>query len=57
MEDTITTTIRISDNDYKKLKIIAQNEDRSVNSQMISVLKSYIKKYESENGTINISED
>lgn len=55
MKTTITTTLRINDIDYEKIKIIASNEQRSVNSQLEFMLKQSIKKYELENGEITIA--
>jgi len=37
--------LRISDELYKEVKKIAKEEERSINSQLIYIIKKYIKEY------------
>ncbi len=39
----ITTTLRIDEETYNKLIQLATNEERSINSQIIYILKKYIE--------------
>ena len=48
------TQIRLSDETYEKLKIIAGKELRSLNSQMEYFLIRGIERYEEENEKINV---
>ena len=40
------TNLRIPDDLYEKLKEIAKREDRSINSQMLHIIRKYIEEYE-----------
>ena len=44
----ISTNLRIDENLWKKLKEIAFEEERSVNSQINYIIKKYIEKKEKE---------
>ena len=45
----ITTTLRIDEELYNKIAKIADNEERSINSQILYILKLFIEKNEQEN--------
>ena len=51
--------MRIDDNLFEKLKVIANDNSRSINKQLEYIIKHYISKYEQEHGEIKIvtSED
>ncbi len=42
----ITTTLRIDEELYNKIAQIADKEERSINSQILYILKSFIEKNE-----------
>jgi hypothetical protein len=39
------TNLRIPDELYKKLKEIAKQEDRSINGQIVHIIKRFIREY------------
>ena len=47
-------TLRIDSKTLNKLHYIASYEGRSANSQILVLIRDCIKKYEAENGEINI---
>ena len=49
-------SLRIKESDYKKIKIIAENNDRSVNKQIERLIKNAIADYEKINGEIPIED-
>ena len=49
-----TRAFRMPDELYFKLRVVAAGEDRSTSKQIVRVLDEYVKKYESEHGTINM---
>ena len=52
----MSTNFRIDETAYKKTKIIAKNENRSINSQLEYFVIKEIKEYEKVNGEIAIEE-
>jgi predicted DNA-binding protein len=40
------TNLRIPDELYEKLKEIAEREDRSINGQMVHIIRKYIEEFE-----------
>ena len=52
----ISTNFRVDETAYKKTKIIAKKEKRSINSQLEYFVIREIKEYEKENGEIIIEE-
>lgn len=51
-----TYSLRLDENTEKKLKAICEEKDRSINKQIIQIIKNYIKEYEKINGVILIKE-
>ncbi|MBQ8603436.1 MAG: Arc family DNA-binding protein [Oscillospiraceae bacterium] len=47
-------SIRIDEEMLHKLHVVADYEGRSANSQVLILIRDCIKKYEQENGTIEI---
>lgn len=47
-------TLRTDKENLEKLSIIAKEENRSDNKQLEFILMNYIKKYEKENGEIQL---
>lgn len=45
--------LRIDDELMKKVKMIAEKEDRPVSKQLERIIKQYVEQYEKENGRIN----
>jgi len=37
--------LRISDESYQEVKRIAKQEERSINSQLINIIKKFIREY------------
>ncbi len=50
----MATQIRLDENNYKKLKQIADRELRSLNAQMEYFLIKGVEQYEKENGIVNV---
>lgn len=46
-------SLRIDNDLMKKVKIIAEKEDRPVSKQLERIIKLYVEQYEKENGRIN----
>ena len=51
-----TYSLRIDDDLMKKVKMIAEKEDRPVSKQLERIIRMYIEQYEQENGRINSAE-
>ncbi len=49
--------LRMEDELYLKLKYLASKDSRSYNQEAVHILKSYVEKYETEHGTINVDTD
>ena len=47
-------SIRIDEEMLNKLHVVADYEGRSANSQILILIRDCIKKYEEENGEINL---
>lgn len=47
-------SLRINEKDFEKIKIIAEQNDRSINKQIERLIKQAIEKYEEVNGEIKI---
>lgn len=52
MADKAVTQVRVDSELYEKLKYIADDELRSINSQIEFFIKRGIEAYEKENGSI-----
>lgn len=48
------TQLRIKDESFNKLKIIAEKQGRSANKQICFILEQFIKDYEKVNGKIEL---
>lgn len=46
-------SLRIDDELMKKVKMIAEAEDRPVSKQLERIIKQYVEQYEQEHGRIN----
>lgn len=44
----ITSQIRISEDIWEKIKEIAEKEERSMNAQLVYILKKFAEEYEKE---------
>lgn len=51
----IPFSLRMSDNIRTKLEIVADENERSLNGQIVTILKDFLKAYEKENGVIKIA--
>ena len=49
-------SLRIDDELMKKVKMIADAEDRPVSKQLERIIKQYVEQYEQEHGRINSAE-
>ncbi len=49
--------LRMSDDLYLKLKIIATRENRSYNQEAVFILKEYVTEYERKHGSIVVDSD
>lgn len=52
-----TTSIRIDETLFSKLKIIATKEKRSINSQMEHAIEKCVENFEKEYGTISVDSE
>lgn len=50
-------TLRLNPSDHAKIKKIAEEENRSVANMIETLVKKEIKRYESENGEIELTEE
>lgn len=48
--------LRMPDDLYFKLQVLAEKEYRSTSRQIVRILENYIAEYEKEHGTINIDD-
>lgn len=53
----IATQMRYDETLYKKTKIIAENEMRTINAQLEYFMKKGVEAYEKEKGIISLLED
>lgn len=53
----VQTGLRIEEELYKKLCILAKSEGRSLNNLCEYILRMYVEKEEAKFGTIDVSED
>lgn len=52
-----TTTLRIQEEIYEKLRHISSCEHRSINSQMEYFISKGLEQYEKENGVISLPDE
>lgn len=52
-----TIPFRIDDIMYEKLKVISENNYRSVNAQLELLVEKFLNEYEQQNGPIKINID
>lgn len=53
----IQSTMRLTPEDYAKIKIIAEAENRSIANMIETIVKKEIRRYEAENGEIVLTEE
>lgn len=49
-------SLRIDENLMKKVKLIAEQEDRPVSKQLERIIRLYVEEYEKEHGRVNSAE-
>ncbi|MBU7317133.1 Arc family DNA-binding protein [Paenibacillus oleatilyticus] len=49
-------TLRLNENNFQKIKIIAEKNKRSIAMQIEYLIEQHIDKYEKENGTIQLND-
>ncbi|MFB0842105.1 Arc family DNA-binding protein [Paenibacillus oleatilyticus] len=49
-------TLRLNENNFEKIKIIAEKNKRSIAMQIEYLIEQHIDKYEKENGTIQLND-
>ena len=54
---SIATQLRMDDDTYKKIKVIAEAQKRSMNQQILFALNNFIFDYEKVNGAIEIKDE
>jgi len=54
---TANRGVRIDDETYLKLRVIAKRDERSANSLILVTLKKLVAEYEAQNGIINVDVD
>lgn len=50
-------TLRLSLSDHAKIKKIAEEENRSITNMIETLVKKEIKRYEDENGEIELTDE
>ncbi|MBR5091391.1 MAG: hypothetical protein IK093_18360 [Ruminiclostridium sp.] len=50
-------TLRLNVADHAKIRKIAEEENRSVTNMIETIIKKEIKRYEAENGEIELTDD
>lgn len=50
-------TLRLQDDNFEKIKVIAEKSKRSIAMQIEFILEQYIEKYEKENGEIKLEKE
>ena len=50
-------SLRLEDDDYDKMKIIAANDNRSMANAIEFLVKQHIAEYEAEHGEIKVIEE
>lgn len=53
----ISTQVRLDEATWEKLKIIAQLENRSANSQLDYFMKKGVEAYEAEHGALTLPDE
>lgn len=53
---TKATQIRMDDELFEKIKMIAEKQNRSINKQIIHTLTEFVEGYEKYNGKLEIEE-
>lgn len=56
MKNTISYTLRIDEEIHEKMKKIAKEQMRSLNSQLEYVMKEFVKSWEKEHGKVVVKE-
>lgn len=49
-------TLRLEENNFEKIKIIAEKNKRSIAMQIEYLIEQHIEKYEEEHGSIKIND-
>jgi len=50
-------TLRLREENFKKIKFLAEKNKRSIAMQIEYLLEQYINEYEKKHGVINVKED
>ena len=50
-------TLRLNLTDHAKIKKIAEEENRSITNMIETLVKNEIKRYEAQNGEINVTDE
>lgn len=53
----IQTGLRLDENQYNKLKALAEMEGRSLNNLAEYIIRQYLDQYEKEHGPLPVSQD
>lgn len=53
----VQTGLRLEESLYEKVKILAEQENRSINNFVEYVVSRYVASYEKENGQIDLPQD
>ena len=53
----LQTVLRIEENVYEKIRVLARKDHRSINNMLEHILQSYIDEYELKHGTVIADND
>lgn len=57
MKNIVSSNLRVEEQSWEKLKVIARNNKRSINKEIEYLIEKVIFEYEEKHGEIKISED
>lgn len=57
MKNIVSSNLRVEEQSWEKLKVIAKNNKRSINKEIEYLIEKVILEYEEKHGEIKISED
>lgn len=54
--DRVVTQLRINYDKLDKVRVLAKNDNRSLNMMLCTIIESYLEQYEKKHGKIKIDE-
>lgn len=57
MKNIVSSNLRVEEESWEKIKVIARNNKRSINKEIEYLIEQRILEYEEKRGIIRITED